>query len=146
MTVTNHGFAHKKGKLQSVLVKVRFSIFGRQQPTSSWCHITMNWNFHKRMSSFEKEKSSSTLSFEHEGDQILKVLLWNILLFNNRVVQPSSMAYVKCVRKKVKLCGLWVFLPPPQFQWKIYKLLINWKELWNAMKWIFSKAKSSKIW
>lgn len=46
---------------------------------------------------------------EYEGDQILKILLSNILLFNKRVVQPSTMAYVKCVRKKVKLCGLWFY-------------------------------------
>lgn len=75
----------------------------------------------------EAEKSGSwreNLSPTTKGDQILKILLWNILLFNKRVVQPtsSSMAYVKLRTKKVKLCGLWFFTPSchfhPQFSFQ----------------------------
>lgn len=66
----------------------------RDDPTSSWCHMTMHWKYlrARRMSFIRggwKEWKSQAQEYEARGDQILKILLWNLLLFHNRVVQPA---------------------------------------------------------
>lgn len=133
--------ARKSYKVLWRFVKVRFSILRSDEREKGRSHIiiTSHHNelkisprdefFSKKSGKKERkkveaeEKIFSTLT--PKGDQILKILLWNILLFNKRVVQPtsSSMVYVKLRTKKVKLCGLWFFCTPsrhfhPQFSFQ----------------------------
>lgn len=122
----------------------------------------MNWKFHREMSSFQSRKEwklkgkSFPLSPTTKGIKILKILLWNILLFNKRVVQPtsSSMVYVKLYTKKVKLCGL--FFPLLATSTRNFlsihsKKFTNYIEMWDEI-FMFSRIRwtalflSAKAW
>ena len=56
----------------------------------------------------EKFSRSFSSTGPKGGDQILKILLCSILLFNKRVVQPTSMAYVKCMYEKGQI--MWIMI------------------------------------
>ena len=71
----------------------------------------------------EKFSRSFSSTGRKGGDQILKILLCSILLFNKRVVQPTSMAYVKCMYEKGQIMWIMILTSCARFsQWKIYKL------------------------
>lgn len=147
-------------EIYKALVKVRFSI-NKKRTIPHHHDVTSQWieNFTRRRWVLSKGENKIFLHFELGARRRIKSLKFYCEIYcylTKESFSPRlSTAYVKCVRKKVKLCGLWVFLPSfPQFHWKIHKLLMKLKSaLENATKWKFSphssflklKAKSSKI-
>lgn len=116
--------------------------FVDDDPTSSQSWMSQ-WieNFTKKMSSLQSRKRRKSLLelLEHGlakwgGDQILKILLCCILLFNKRVVQPTSMAYVKCVYEKGQI--MWIMISS--------SLLRSLSEKFTNYKWNFHVSSSNR--
>ena len=129
-------------------VKVRFLLAHswrqqkRDDPTSSWCHNELKFPNEDERSLFRREIFQARV---RAGDQILKILLWSILLFNKRVVQPTSMVYIVCVWKRSNYVDYDSFLGiQRKMRERISEKFTNYKWNFHVPSWLKSIRTSSQ--